>query len=168
MEFSASYKSRMAPAKDTDTGDLFDTSAAKIALSPFKSVRLTGTYAQNPDDGGDILQRLARKGVGLETTFGALGLSGGYDWSRRYDAPDTEETIHADLGLRFSSATLLTVGFQTRQNALAPSTSQSVAYTVGFTHSLGDRFSLSLNGKRQQSSASASDYKASANLGMKF
>jgi len=168
VEVSGSYKSRLASAKDTTAGDLFDTSAAKVSLSPFKSVHLVGTYAQNPDDGGDTLQRLARKGVGLETTFGALGLSGGYDWSRRYDAPDTEETIHADLGLRFSPATQLTVGFQTRQNALNPSTSQSVAYTVGFTHTLGDRFSLSLNGKRQQISAAASDYNASANLGMKF
>ncbi len=168
LEFSGSYKSRMAPAKDTDTQDLFDTSTARVALSPFKSVRLVGTYAQNPDDDSDTLQRLARKGIGLETTFGALGLSGGYDWSRRYDAPDTEETIHADLGLRFSSVTQLTVGFQTRQNALDPSASQSVAYTVGFTHSLGDRFSLSLNGKRRQSSASPSDYNASANVGMKF
>jgi hypothetical protein len=168
LEFSGSYKSRMAPAKDTATQDLFDTSAAKVALSPFKSVRLVGTYAQNPDDGGDTLQRLARKGVGLETTFGALGLSGGYDWSRRLDAADTEEAIHADLGLRFSPATQLTVGFQTRQNALDPSASRSVAYTVGFTHSLGDRFSLSLNGKRSQTSAAPSDYNASANLGMKF
>jgi len=167
LEFSGSYKSRMAPAKDADTQDLFDTGAARVALSPFKSVRLVGTYAQNPDD-NDTLQRLARKGLGLETTFGALGLSGGYDWSRRYAAPDVEETIHADLGLRFSAATQLTVGFQTRQNALDPSTSQSVAYTVGFTHTLGDRFSLSLNGKRRQSSASPSDYNASANLGMKF
>ena len=167
VEFSGSYKSRMAPTRDTDAGDLFDTSAAKVAVSPFKSVHLTGTYAQNPDD-GDTLQRLSRKGIGLESTFGALGLSGGYDWSRRYDAPDTEETIHADLGLRFSQATRLTVGFQTRQNALDPSTSQLVAYTVGFTHTLGDRFSLSLNGKRRQTSATASDYNASANLGMKF
>ena len=168
VEVSGSYKSRLASAGDTTAADLFDTSAAKVSLSPFRSVHLVGTYAQNPDDGGDTLQRLSRKGVGLETTFGALGLSGGYDWSRRYDARDTEEAIHADLGLRFSPDTRLTVGFQTRQNALDPSTSQSVAYTVGFTHSLGDRFSLSLNGKRQQASAAASDYHASANLGMKF
>lgn len=167
VEFSGSYKSRLAPASDTDTSDLFDTSAARITLSAVKSVQLVGTYAQNPDD-NDILQRLSRKGLGLETTFGALGLSGGYDWSRRYDAPDTQETIHADLGLRFSAATRLTVGFQTNQNSLDPAASQSFAYTVGFTHNLGDRFSLSLNGKRQQSSAAPSDYKASANLGMKF
>ena len=168
VEFSGSYKSRLAPVTDTDTNDLFDTSTAKIALVPIKSLRFTGTYAQNPDDGGDTLQRLSRKGLGLETTFGALGLSGGYDWSRSYDTLDTEEAIHADLGLRFSPATQLTVGFQTSQNALSPATSQSVAYTLGFTHALGDRFSLSLNGKRRQSAASPSDYDASANLGVKF
>jgi hypothetical protein len=168
VEFSGSYKSRLAPVTDTDTNDLFDTSTAKVALIPIKSLRFTGTYAQNPDDGGDTLQRLSRKGLGLETTFGALGLSGGYDWSRSYGTVDVEEAIHADLGLRFSQATQLTVGFQTSRNALSPATSQSVAYTLGFTHSLGDRFSLSLNGKRRQSAASPSDYDASANLGVKF
>ena len=174
LEVSGSYKSRMAPARDTSAGDLFDTSTARIAFAPIKSVRFTGTYAQNPDDGGatafdgSALQRLSRKGLGLETNFGALGLSGGYDWSRRYDAADTEEAIHADLGLRFSAATRLTVGFQTRQNALDPAATQSFAYTVGFTHVLGDRFNLSLSGKRSQTAASPSDYNATANLGMKF
>ena len=168
VEFSGSYRSRMAPLTDTDTNDLFDTSTAKIALVPIKSLRFTGTYAQNPDDGGDTVQRLSRKGLGLETTFGALGLSGGYDWSRHPDTLDVEEAIHADLGLRFSSATRLIVGFQTNRNALSPATSQSVAYSLGFTHALGDRFSLSLNGKRRQSAASPSDYDATANLGVKF
>ncbi len=167
LEFSGSYKNRMAPTRDTNANDLFDTSTAKVALSPLKSVHLTGTYAQNPDDDGSTLQRLARKGIGLETSLGAIGLSGGYDWSRSYDTPAVQQAIHADLGLHFSAATQLTVGFQTSQNALDP-TSQSNAYTVGFTHTLGDRFSLSLNGKRQQTSAAASDYDASANLGMKF
>ena len=168
LEFSGGYKNRMAPASDTDPNDLFDTSTAKVALSPLKSVHLVGTYAQNPDDDGDTLHRLARKGLGLETSFGALGVSGGYDWSRAYASADVEQAIHADLGLHFSAATQLTVGFQTSQNALSPATSQSNAYTVGFTHTLGDRFSLSVTGKRQQSAAASSNYDASANLGMKF
>ena len=168
LQVSGSYKTRLAPTTDTDTNDLFDTSTAQIALIPIKSLRFTGTYAQNPDDGGDTLQRLSRKGIGLETTFGALGLSGGYDWSRRYDSLDTEEAVHADLGLRFSPATQLTVGFQTSQNALSTTPSQSFAYTVGFTHTLGDRFSFSVNGKRRQSAAAPSNYDASANVGMKF
>ena len=168
VELSGSYKNRMAPVSDTNVNDQFDTSSAQVALSALKTVRLVGTYAQNPEDDTATLQRLAKRGVGLETSFGALGLSGGCDWSRHYDAPDVEQTIHADMGLRFSAATNLTVGFQTRQNCLDASAPPDTAYTVGFTHSLGDRFSLSLNGKRRQSATAQPDYNASANLGMKF
>lgn len=169
LEISGSYKSRLAPASDANPNDLLDTSAAQIAFTPFKTVKLTGSYAQNPDDGTDTLQRLAKRGVGLETRFGALGLSGGCDWSHAYDTPDDEQTIHAALGLRFSKATQLSVGYQAQQNLLDASVPLATAYTVGFTHTLSDRFSLSLTGKRQQSAASASpDYNAAASLGMKF
>jgi len=170
LELSGTYKSRLAPESDTSTNDLLDTSTAQVAFTPLKTFKLTGTYAQNPDDGGDLLQRVARRGLGLETHFGALGLSGGYDWSRTYGTPDVEQTIYASLGLRFSAATLLSVGYQTQQNRLDPAVPLATAYTVGFTHTLGDRFSFSLSGKRQQSAAAAAtpDYKATASLGMKF
>ena len=168
LEVSGSYESRLAPAADTNPNDLFDTSTAQVAFSPVKTFKLTGTYAQNPDDGTDTLQRLARRGVGLETRFGALGLSGGCDWSRTYGTPDVQETIHAALGLRFSSATQLSVGYQTQQNMLDSSVPPATAYTASFTHTLGNRFSLSLTGKRQQSAAASPDYNASASLGLKF
>jgi hypothetical protein len=169
LTVTGSYKSRMAPATDTNPNDLFDTSTAQIAFAPLKTLKLTGTYAQNPDGGTDTLQRLAQRGVGLETSLGALGLSGGCDWSRTYGTPDVEQTIHAALGLRFSSATQLSVGYQTQQNLLDAAVPLATAYTVGFTHTLGDRFSLSLTGKRQQAASDTSpDYNATANLGMKF
>ena len=169
LEFTGSYKSRMAPESDSNPDDQFDTSTAQVSFAPLKTIKLVGTYAQNPDDGTDTLQRLARRGVGLETSLGALGLSGGCDWSRTYGAPDVEQTIHADLGLRFSAATQLSVGYQTQQNLLDPTAPLATAYTVGFTHTLGDRFSFSLSGKRQQAAATTSpDYNATASLGMKF
>ncbi len=170
LEVSGTYKSRMAPGTDTNTADLLDTSTAQVAFAPFKTFRVTGTYAQNPDDGGDTLQRIARRGLGLETRFGAFGLSGGCDWSRTYGTPDVEQTIHANLGLRFSAATLLCVGYQTQQNRLDPTVPLATAYTLGFTHTLGDRFSFSLSGKRQQAATAEAtpDYKATASLGMKF
>ena len=169
LEVSGSYKSRMAPLSDTNPGDQLDTSTARVAFTPLKTIKLIGTYAQNPDDGTDTLQRLSRHGVGLETTLGALGLSGGCDWSRTYGTPDVEQTIHADLGLRFSAVTQLSVGYQTCQNLLDPTVPLATAYTVGFTHSLGDCFSLSLTGKRRQAATTASpDYNATASLGMKF
>lgn len=169
LEITGSYKSRLAPASGANPNDLFDTSAAQIAFSPVKTFKLTGTYSQNPDDGTDTLQRLARRGVGLETRFGALGLSGGCDWSRTYGTPDVQQTVHAALGLRFSNATQLSIGFQTQQDLLDASVPLATAYTASFTHTLGDRFSLSLTGKRRQSATAASpDYNAAASLGMKF
>ena len=129
LTVSGSYKSRTAPADDTNPSDLLDTSTAQIAFSPLKTFKLTGTYAQNPDNGTDTLQRIAQHGVGLETSFGALGLSGGCDWSHAYDTPDDEQTIHAALGLNFSKATKLSVGYQTQQNLLSPDTPLATAYT---------------------------------------
>ena len=185
LELSGGFQSRMASSADPNPHDQLDSSIARFSLSLLPFVHLVGTYAQNPDDqtagaktnsaqnaGGqdaDTLQRLARKGVSLETNLGALGLSGGCDWSRRYDTPEEEQTVHADLGLRFSASTHISVGYQSRQNLQDPAASQSIAYSVGFTHSLGDRFSFSLRGKSQKIAAAAPpDYKASANLGMKF
>ena len=169
LTLTGSYKSRMAPASDSNPGDLFDSSTAQVAYAPLKTVKLTGTYAQNPDNGTDTLQRLAQRGIGLETSLGSLGLSGGCDWSRAYNTPDVEQIIHANVGLRFSAATQLSVGYQTQQNMLDPTVPLATAYTIGFTHTLGDRFSFNLSGKRQQAAADTSpDYNANASLGMKF
>ena len=180
LEFSGSYRSRTASDADPNSGDQSDSSTARVSLSPLPFVHLVGTYAQNPDDTNfsmvnaadasvSSLQHLARRGVSLETSLGGLGLSGGCDWSQGYDTPAAVQTVHADLGLRFSAATKLSIGYLCRQNVLDTSTPLSTAYTVGFTHALGDRFSLSLSGKSVKSAATVSpDYNASANLGMKF
>ena len=169
LELSGTYKSRSASAADTNVNDLFDTSTAKIAFKPVSGFSVVGTYALNPDGGGTTIQRQARRGLGLETHLGALGLSGGCDWTQGYDTPADTQTVRANLGLRFSAATQLLVGYQSTQDLLQAAATPATAYTVGFTHSLGDRLSLSVNGKRiQDASAANADYNASANLGIKF
>ena len=169
LELSGTYKSRSASAADTNVNDLFDTSTARIAFKPVSGFSVVGTYALNPDGGGATLQRQARRGLGLETHLGALGLSGGCDWTQGYDTPTDQQTVRANLGLRFSAATQFSVGFQSTQDLLQAAATPATAYTVGFTHSLGDRLSLSVNGKRvQDASAANADYNASANLGIKF
>ncbi len=175
LELSGRYKSRTGQTgAGTDSG-LLDTSTARVALAPLPGVKVVGTYAQNPDDGQDLfrstdaMQRGARRGLGLETSLGALCLSGGTDWSRAYGTPDVEQTLHADLGLRFSETTKLSLGYQARQNCLNRAVPLATAYSVGFTHTLGDRLSLSLSGKRRQDASTAPpDYNASASLGLKF
>ncbi len=170
LELSGTYKSRTASGAETNSSALLDTSAARIAFAPVGTLKLVGTYAQNPDDGGDTVQRVARRGLSLETRVGALGLSGGCDWSRAFGDTADAQTLRADLGLRFSAATRLSLGYAAQQAARDPSAPPATVYTVGFTHTLGDRFSLSLTGKRRQDAASSAtpDYNAAASLGMKF
>ncbi len=169
LELSGTYKSRSASAADTNVNDLFDTSTAQIAFKPIAGFSVIGTYALNPDNGGITLQRQAQRGLGLETHLGALGLSGGCDWTQGYDTPTDQQTLRANLGVRFSAATQLSVGYQSTQDLLQSAATPATAYTVGFTHSLGDRLSLSVSGKRiQDASAANADYNASANLGIKF
>ncbi len=169
LELSGTYKSRSASAADTNVNDLFDTSTARIAFKPVSGFSVIGTYALNPDNGGTTIQRQAQRGLGLETHLGALGLSGGCDWTQGYSTPTDLQTVRANLGLRFSAATQLSLGYQSTQDLLQSAATPATAYSVGFTHSLGDRLSLSLSGKRiQDASAANADYNASANLGIKF
>ena len=86
----------------------YDSSSAQFTLAPKSALHLIGTYAQNPDDAGGNPQRLAKHGLGLEATLGALSLTGGYDWSCQYAAPTVGTSVHVGLGLRFSAATQLT------------------------------------------------------------
>ncbi len=171
VQFSGAYTSRNAPMADTAAADTLDSSAAQVALAPFRGLKFTGHYAQNPDDGG-ALQRLARRGVGLETSIGALSLSGGYDWSRQYDTPTVGTTLNLGVGLRFSRALQVTGGYQQTLVGVGDAPTGANVYTVGLTHNLGDRFNLSMNGTVQQptgqTTAATPDYTASANLGMKF
>lgn len=171
LEVAGGYHDRNAPAADPNALDNLDTSRAQIALSPLKTVRLTGTYVQNPDADGSP-ERLAQRGVGVETTLGALSVSGGYDWLRHYDTSDVGATTHIDVGLRFSSAAQFQVGYQQSLTGLNAHPGGTTLLSIGFTKQLGERLNLSLRGKRRQAVGAASptspDYDASANLGMKF
>ena len=150
----------------------YDSSNAQFTLAPKSALHLVGTYAQNPDDTGGNPQRLARHGLGLEATLGALSLTGGYDWSCQYAAPTVGTSIHVGLGLRFSAATRITGDYKQDLSGLGDAPTGSSAYTVGLTHNLGDRFNLSVNAAMQQSvgpsTAAPANVTATANLGMKF
>lgn len=173
LQFSALYRDRVAPAADLARGDTLDTSAAQVSLTPVKGLRLTATYAQNPDnDGRGDPQPLAQRGLGVETAVGALSLSGGYDWSRQYDTPSVGTTLRVGLGLRFSRALLLTGDYKQTLTGLGDSPLGTSLYTVGLSHNLGERFNLSMTGTVKQpvgqTAGNTPDYTANANLGMKF
>jgi len=172
LQFAAAYKGRTASAGDTVTTDTLDTSTASLTLLPLRGVALTGTYAQNPDNGGSTAQRLAQRGLGLQTTFGALSVSGGYDWQRHLDTQLVGTTLHVGVGLHLSQATQLDGTYRQTLSGIGDTPTGSNLYGFGLTHTLGDRFHLSLDGTMQTPVTPTAtvnpDYTANASLGMKF
>lgn len=172
LQFAAAYKGRTASAGDAVTTDTLDTSTASLMLLPLRGVALTGTYAQNPDNGGSTAQRLAQRGLGLETTFGALSVSGGYDWQRHLDTQLVGTALHVGVGLHLSQATQLDGTYRQTLSGTGDNPTGSNLYGFGLTHTLGDRFHLSLDGTMQTpvtpTATANPDYTANANLGMKF
>lgn len=172
LQVSGAYRDRNAPVADTALSDTLDTATAKVTLTPISGLRLTGTYAQNPDTNGSDPQPLAQRGVGLETSLGSLSLTGGYDWSCQGESATLGTALHLGVGLRLSRALQLTGGYKQTLTGLGDSATGASLYTVGLTHNLGDRFNLSMTGTKTQplgpANAATPDYTANANLGMKF
>lgn len=172
LQFAAMYKDRTASAGDTLTADTLDTSLVSMTLLPLRGVRLSGTYAQNPDNGGSIAQAMAQRGLGLETTFGVLSVSGGYDWQRQSSTQLVGTNIHVGIGLHLSQATQLDGSYRQTLSGTGDSPTGSNLYGFGLTHTLGDRFHLSLDGTMQKPitpvATANPDYTANASLGMKF
>ncbi len=172
LQCAASYKGRTASAGDAILADSLDTSLVSLTLLPMRGVRLSGSYAQNPDSGSITPQALAQRGLGLETTFGIVSVSGGYDWQRQSATQVVGTTMHFGVGLHLSQATQLDGSYkQTLIGASDALTGNSI-YGFGLTHTLGDRFHLSLDGTMQKPVAPTipanPDYTANASLGMKF
>jgi len=172
LQFSAAYQGRTASPGDTLPADTLDTSTARLTLLPLRGVSLTGSYAQNPDSDGSIAQPLSQRGLALETTFGALRLSGGYDWQRHLDTQNVGTTLRVGVGLHLSQATQLDGTYRQTLSGTEGSPTGSNLFGFGLTHTLGDRFHLSLDGTMQKpvtpAAAANSDYAANASLGMKF
>ncbi len=172
LQFAASYKDRMASAGDAALTDTIDTSLLRLTLLPVRGVSLTGSYAQNPDNGGSAAQHLSQRGLGLETTFGALSMSGGYDWQRQTDTQIVGTTVRVGVGLHLSPATQLDGTYKQTLSGIGDSPTGTSLYGFGLMHTLGDRFHLSLDGTMQKPVTSAAtappDYTANASLGMKF
>lgn len=173
LQFSADYTSRDASSSDSTALDSLDSSTAQVALTPVKGLKITGNYEQNPNDAAGNPQRVATRGLGLETTVGDMHLTGAYNWCRNYNTPTVGTTLNLGLGLRVSKEMQITGAFQ---QTLAGADSDRLAgtslYTLGITHNLGDRFNLSMTGTLCQQPndvvTTTPNYTASANLGMKF
>lgn len=172
LQFAAAYHDRSASAGDAVAADALDTSLLSVTLLPLRGVRVVGSYAQNPDGGGMAPQALAQRGLGLETTWGVLSVSGGYDWQRQSVTQAVGTSLHVGVGLHLSPSTQLDGSYKQTLAGVGDTMIGANVYGFGLTHTLGDRFHLSLDGTMQQPVTTAAtatpDYTAHASLGMKF
>jgi hypothetical protein len=171
IELSAAYRDRTAPPTDPNPADTLDTSVAQMTIAPLKSVKLTGSYAQNPDTNGVDPQHAAQQGLALQTQLGSFTVSGACNWLHPYSTPGMGTTMQVDLGLHVTRHTLVTGGYQQTMTGIGADSSATNFYTFGLTHNLGDSLSVSLNGTMQQgvgATVVAPVYTATANVGVKF
>lgn len=135
-------------------------------------LQVTGGVAENPESTAGLAQHARSTNLGLVTKWGAFDLSGKYTLMDQYlDSLDTR-SIDLSLGWRLGAATRLTTGYH-QDATLASALSATDTYSLGLTHRVGSALDLSLTGSvvySEQNSVMGGipDYRASANLGLRF
>jgi len=146
LTFGGAYKQR-----DYRDHEL-DTRVASIAVSPLKRVEIGGEYARNPEDNKGTVQQATSTKVRVGTQLGILGLSGSV--ARQVAlAGDEQRAGEVRLSLTIASAHKLYTGY--RQSETIPLggvvAGATEVYLLGYEHSMGSDFSLSLEGQMERS-----------------
>ncbi len=135
-------------------------------------IRLTGGYANDPEDDKGAITRLHRQSIGLQSTLGNIELGGGYSMEEEYLTARTSEIIDLRLGWRFGRATSLNASYRgamTReQNLFGTDT-----YSLIFAHRIGSLFDLMFSGSMTNYLKDGlllpnQEYRAEARLGIRF
>jgi hypothetical protein len=134
-----------------------------------KRLKLLGGYAENPEENGQVLQAVRRK-VGMETSLGSVLLNGGYTLEDRMGGLGFR-TTEFGFGLNLWRTTQLKATYSL-VDGYGEGNGDSALYGLHFSHDLGDRFTLSLDGQASDKRGFTPDderlYSGSAKLGMKF
>lgn len=155
-----------------DAGEL-DTTTANVTLAAGDAVKLTGEYAENPNDdtGSPVIGQ--RSKVNLTTKVGSLSVAGGA--GRQRDAAGLESALYeAQVDLRFWRRNRLYTGYRLT-NSLAPDLrTDDEVYRLGYSREAGPNFSLSLEAQmllyheNEQLLADRTERRAQASLNARF
>jgi hypothetical protein len=135
-------------------------------------IRLTGAYANDPEDDKGAIMRLHRQSIGLQSTLGNIELGGGYSLEEEYLTARTSEILDLRLGWRFGRATSLNASYRSawtrEQNLMGSDT-----YSLIFAHRIGSLFDLMFSGSMTNYLKNGlllpnQEYRAEARLGIRF
>lgn len=159
--------------RERDGLDDVTTRDLRLALAPAGWLKVTGRYAENPEDKDGLVQEEVARSLGLQTRVGAVTLGGSVTevdgLARTYEKQQTE----LRLTLRFSPHSSLTSAYQS-SDEWAGGSLQGRTYSFGFQHAVGSRFYLKLEGEMttyEQDGASVAereDTRANLGLGLRF
>jgi hypothetical protein len=149
-----------------------DTKKLNLALAPLSFINLTGDYQENPEDTSGNIQQYKSTAMGMKLKFGSFGLLTNYTTKDEYACSRMSDEREVGLEMAAFGHGKLKTTYKIARVLDGSETSN--AYSLGYEHSLGSDFSLSLTGyyyrylEDQMVVPDKSEYKSELNLGIKF
>lgn len=174
VQVSAGYQSRTANSSDTNTVDSLDTTTMQLSVKPAGGVTLTGNYALNPPDGNGNPSAMLQRGLGMQSAFGRMSVTGGFNWNRAAGTSMDATSLKLGVGWKVSGNGQITGGFQQAVGTLMTNNAYpwQAQYSVGYQHSMSNALSVTFAGSFDQhpgeAIAGTSDVAGNATVGLKF
>jgi hypothetical protein len=183
LEVAGGVTNRSTDGELANTTSLNST-RARIAVTPFKGITFTGSYIENPEASGRIMDAM-RHELGFNAKFGRLDFGSGYAMTTLNGLEGEDGgsdpqygEISISLGMQFSRFTRLSGNYKDgllygSASSLAPNIAlrTSRLYGLNLTHDLGSAFSFTFGGQLLKDRINANapqDVKAEAKIGAKF
>jgi hypothetical protein len=173
LELSGGMKLRDTMTEGVADPTAPDTVDVKLSFGlPSKLIRLTGGYADNPEDEKGAVLRARNRSVGLQSTVGQWDLSGNYTYQQEVLTTRVNTVLDAKLGWRLARSTQIITSFR-QAHALDQGLLVTDTYSIGLTHRVGSLFDLALSGVMTTTQKDGlplpdPDYRAEAKLGIRF
>jgi len=168
LDLAGNYRRR-----ELKEADVPDSAAVKMALAPARIFSLTGEYQANPEDKSGQVQKYNAQSIGFATRIGSVGLETNYFQKNEYDENRISDERRLGLAVPLFGRGRLTTGY-TLARVLNGFESASRKYSLGYSHSIGADFSLSLTGyytqylQNKQLQPEKAEVSAEASLGARF
>ncbi|MHB9036735.1 MAG: hypothetical protein ACYC64_08715 [Armatimonadota bacterium] len=150
-----------------------DTKKLNLALSPLEFVKLTGDYQENPEDNKGNVQTYKATAMGMKLQVGSVGVLTNYTSKDEYLSSKLSDERQIGLEFRAFGHGKFNTGYKIKR--LLDGSELSInTYSLGYEHSLGSDFSLSLTGyyskfmQDQMATPQKAEYKSELNIGLKF
>ncbi len=174
LELTGGARLRDAYLSDnTPDPSAVNTYNMKFLFGPSKLMKLTGSFASNPESAGGTINRSAVQSIGLESDLNLFKFTGSIGSEQEYATSKLTSNLLLGIDLRITPRDILTTGWEghTTQDTDLNETS---IYRLAYTHKLGTAVDVSLTGSMTQNSvngvaaASGNILKAEAKIGLHF